>query len=502
MTLRFIYRIICLVVMLYSGVTIGKEQQAKLIFAAEMRLIDNKLHGDYPELAGLLKEVRNSNQPTFFFFGGGSLGPSPMSAFDRGSHIIDILNTLEPDAMSASKREFSYFEEELSLRSYEAAFPIIASNLTKFSTGRNLDGLVDHLLIEKGGIKLGVISILEPTIVKEYLLTSVHIADPKQAIIDKSQEMRELGADFVVLLPSFNFPYINELLEQGIVDLSMMADPHFNLISDGVAAYHPNNVFITEAGVAAELTLTWDDESKDNLLVDVSHRVLKEQPVAPKAQMQVADYSQRLDRLLGGQVGILTTKMDTRRKVVRSEESAFANFVADSLRAFFHTDLAMINGGVIRGEQMYKPKTTLTRRDIAKELPFRSRIVVIEIKGREIKAALENGLSMIEASKGRFLHLSGARAIFDSNAKPGERLKELLIGGQQVNDDKTYTIATSDYLASGGDDFTMLKEAKVVELNTKVSPLLSEVVINHIRQLREIAPKVEGRLIDLAKGDE
>jgi 2',3'-cyclic-nucleotide 2'-phosphodiesterase (5'-nucleotidase family) len=141
----------------------------------------------------------------------------------------------------------------------------------------------------------------------------------------------------------------------------------------------------------------------------------------------------------------------------------------------------------------------LTRRNIAKELPFRSRIVVIEVKGREIKAAMENGLSMIETSKGRFLHLSGAKAVFDSLAKPGERLRKLYIGGREVNNDKIYTIATSDYLSSGGDDFTMLKGAKVIELNTKVSPLLSEVVINHIRQQREITPTVEGRLVDIAR---
>ena len=490
---------VCLIASCFSDKAIGEEQQAKLIFAAEMRLIDDKLHGDYPELAGLLNEVKKQQQPTFFFFGGGSLGPSPMSAFDRGSHIIDILNTLEPDAMAASKREFSYFEEELSLRSYEAAFPIIASNLTKFSTGRNLDGLVDHLLIEKGGVKLGVISILEPTIIKEYLLTSVHIADPKQAIIDKAQEIRELGADFVVLIPSANFPFINQLLEQGVIDLSLMADPHFELVTDNTSNYHPNNVLINQAGVAVELTLTWDDEEKNNLLLEVEQHEFKSLPIDPKTQMQVADYSQRLDRLLGGQVGILTSSMDTRRKVVRSEESAFANFVADSLRAFFHTDLAIINGGVIRGEQVYKPKTILTRRDIAKELPFRSRIVVIQAKGSAIVEAMENGLSMIEASKGRFLHLSGAKAEFDSSAPPGQRLKALFIDGKQVNKDKVYTIATSDYLASGGDDFTMLKKAKVVELNTKVSPLLSEVVINHIRQQREISPELEGRLVDLAK---
>ena len=498
MKVRFLLSALCGIGLLVSLPVWGKDKKATIIYAAEMPIIDHKL-GGYAQLAGLLKKVRQSAPPSFFFFGGGSLGPSPMAAFDRGSHIIDILNTLEPDAMSVSKREFSYFEEELSLRSYEAAFPLVASNIQDPSTGTNLDGLIDHFMIERDGFRIGLLSVLDETMVKEYLLTRVSVIDPQPIIEQKSAMLRKRGADFILLMHSYNFPFIDSLLQNQVVDLTLFTDPHFDLTRKQQLPIHKNSVFITEPGTVAEIELTLEEHTLSGKTISWQTRKLTEQVPEPRAHIQVMDYGKRLDRLLDEQVGVLSTTMDTRRAVVRSEESAFANFVADALRGFFDTDIALLNGGVIRGEKRYKANTTLSRRDIATELPFRSRIVVLEVTGRALKQAMENGLSMIEKSKGRFLHLSGAKAVFNSKDPAGSRLKKFSIGGKEVEDDKLYRVATSDYLSSGGDDYLMLKLAKKIELNTRAAPLISEVVINQIRHQRQIAPQVEGRLIDLAK---
>ena len=499
MIYRLFICLLCFAFTFFGNLSYAQQNQLTIVFTGEMPLINNKQTGDYPELASLLKKIRQTQPHTSFLFGGGSLGPSPMSAFDRGSHVIDILNSLEPDAMAVSKREFSYFEEELSLRSYEAAFPILASNTYIPKSGKSLDGLTDLLLIEKGDLRLGIISVLDPTVVKEYLLTRVNISEPKQAILDKVQELRSLGADFVVLLYSVNLPFIDDFLQQQVIDLALLTDPHSSLSQTDIIPTHPNSVYLTEAGTVAEVNIQWQEQASSQFDISWQIHRLKQQSAEPKVQMQIAEYRARLDRLLDEQVGVLTTPMDTRREVVRAEESAFANFVADALRNFFDTDLAFINGGVIRGERRYQANTSLTRRDIATELPFRSRIVIIEVSGEALKQAVENGLSMIEEYKGRFLHLSGASVIYDSKAQPGQRLKQLKINGKLVNDNTLYRVATSDYLSSGGDEYSMLKQAKKIELNTRVAPLLSEVVINQIRQLRQIAPTVEGRLIDLAK---
>ena len=98
--------LIVLHLLLMSMVTNAAPSNTKhltLVFAGNMPDIGIHTYGTYIGLAGLLEKLRAENTPTVFTFAGGSLGPSPLSSFDRGSHIIDILNTLEPDLAEAIK---------------------------------------------------------------------------------------------------------------------------------------------------------------------------------------------------------------------------------------------------------------------------------------------------------------------------------------------------------------------------------------------------------------
>jgi 5'-nucleotidase/UDP-sugar diphosphatase len=92
------------------------DNNISIIFAAEMRDITDPVAGRYAELKTLVQSQRNHTPKTFLLFGGGSIGPSALSNLDRGAHIIDILNSVEPDAMGVSKREFTFSEDNLSLR--------------------------------------------------------------------------------------------------------------------------------------------------------------------------------------------------------------------------------------------------------------------------------------------------------------------------------------------------------------------------------------------------
>ena len=119
------------------------------VLTADMPNISDARTGRYANLQTLVKQQRQISETVFFIFGGGSIGPSALSSFDRGSHIIDILNSLEPDVMGVTKREFSFYEDELSLRSYEAPFPLVASNVIDNRVGRSPDGLHTSVSVEK-----------------------------------------------------------------------------------------------------------------------------------------------------------------------------------------------------------------------------------------------------------------------------------------------------------------------------------------------------------------
>jgi len=76
--------------------------------------------------------------------------------------------------------------------------------------------------------------------------------------------------------------------------------------------------------------------------------------------------------------------------------------MADAIREFTNADAALTNGGGIRGDRTYAPGTMLTRKDIFTDLPFGNVAVLLEISGADLRAALEEGVSLVEDVAGRF----------------------------------------------------------------------------------------------------
>lgn len=487
--------IFCLSVIL-SPLSWAENKQAKLIFSADLPVINDTINGDYAELAKILELTRQKNK-TFFLFGGGSLGPSPMAAFDRGSHIIDILNSLEPDAMGVTKREFSYYEDELSLRSFEAAFPIVASNLFDPLTQANIDGLADRVIIEKNGVKLGIVSLINQTVITEYLLERIQVRDPLNALETTASHLRLQGADFVVLLYSNSFPFVVKALNDGTIDLALFSDPHFELTQSNEIPKHPNSVYLTQLGQYADVDLSWDGTNKDSLQIKWQAKKLLGVEPDLKVAEQISGYSNRLNRLLSEDIGTLLTPIDTNRPAVRAAESAFANMLADSLREFGGTQIAMINGGVIRGEKIYAVNTQLTRKDIAKELPFRSRVELINVSGQKLYQALENGVSQVEELKGQFPHVSGIQVTFDANLTPGKRILSIKIDGKPIDRNAVYSLATTDYISSGGDGYDAFTNSPRIQTKGQIAPLISDILINYIRRNKTVSPKQEGRIVQV-----
>ena len=203
--------------------------------------ISEEQSGYYAQLQTLVKKYRERDGTVFFIYGGGSIGPSALSSFDRGSHIIDILNTIEPDVMGITKREFSFYEDELSLRSYEAAFPLVTSNVIDNRVGRALDGLNTSVLITKNNITLGVISVLHDRVIDEYQLSDIAIESPQKAILEEAKSLRQRGADIVLLHYSYPFPFVENLLAKHVVDVAFISDSRLSEKHADSEAHSPSS---------------------------------------------------------------------------------------------------------------------------------------------------------------------------------------------------------------------------------------------------------------------
>jgi 2',3'-cyclic-nucleotide 2'-phosphodiesterase (5'-nucleotidase family) len=185
--------------------------------------------------------------------------------------------------------------------------------------------------------------------------------------------------------------------------------------------------------------------------------------------------------------------LDSATSTVRTREAAIGNLFADAMRERMHADAAVMNGGGIRAGKTYEPGASISQGDILGELPFNNRVIVVEIAGGALKRAMENGLSMLPAPAGRFPHVSGMQVAFDLSRDGGSRITSMSVGGAPLDENKTYRVAVVDFLARGGDDYTMFRDAWHVTPDND-APMLVNEVVEYLRKLGTVRTGVDGRM--------
>ena len=187
-----------------------------------------------------------------------------------------------------------------------------------------------------------------------------------------------------------------------------------------------------------------------------------------------------------------SARVSPKRNMVRTQETAIGNLIADAMRDAMGSDIALTNGGGIRGDKQYAVGSDITRRDILTELPFGNVTVMAEVTGQQVLAALENGFSKVEDGAGRFPHVSGMVVTADLKQPPGSRVVSVMIGDKPLAPAATYKLATNDYMLGGGDGYAGLAMKTLVGANG--GKLMANDVMALIKKQGAITAKIEGRI--------
>ena len=176
----------------------AQRESVSLLYVSNLPDIDAK--PGLAEVAGLLSSLRSEGQQVLLLHGGDSLAPSTLSAFDRGAHMIALLNDFDVLAMAAAKREFAFGEDELTLRSHEAGFPLLSNNVRDPISGSGLEGLTDRAEAIIGDRRLCVTASVSQELQATYMPRRVETLDPVGATRSTAAALREDGCDIVVAM--------------------------------------------------------------------------------------------------------------------------------------------------------------------------------------------------------------------------------------------------------------------------------------------------------------
>ena len=459
------------------------------------RMEESGGQGGVARLAALIKSERAHKENVLVTFAGDTISPSLMSGFDKGAHMIELLNKLDLTAMAIGNHEYDFGPEVAKQRFAEANFPILGANSID-TDGEIIDGAEASIMVDVGPFKVGIFGLTTLGTAVKSSPGGVMFRSVEEVAAEQAAVLREAGAHLVIALAHTDVSEDEALIKQGAVDMLLSGDDHMLRVDfDGDVLFAESSeqadwvtmidVSLDEVERRGSMRFTWSPSIR---IIDTA-RVEPDAELAAAAQVYLDKLSVELDI----EIGTTTTELDSRRATIRGKEAAIGNLIADAIRMATGADVGLANGGGIRANKIYPPGTMLTRRDILSELPFGNKTIVMELTGRDIVAALENGLSQIEEGAGRFPHVSGLNVVYDPGKPAGERVVEVEFAGMALDLEATYTLATNNYVGSGGDGFDVFVDKKRL-IDAYAGTLMATQVIEYIASQGSIAPMVEGRL--------
>ena len=281
-----------------------------------------------------------------------------------------------------------------------------------------------------------------------------------------------------------------------------------NLIIGG----HEHTLLESHAGIAPIFKMTSDARELGQIDLNISPsgeldsidwKVIPVDSTTKEAPEFAAVYKKYSGLLteLAKTVGSTRVALDARSAENRTRETNVGNFITDAFRKSTAADVGFMNGGSVRADSLIG-RGKLTQRDLLSILPFKNKLVKIEVTGATLRAALEHGVSRSaeDSQPGGFPQVSGIKFSFDASRPPGSRLVDVKVNNLPLDDAKKYTLTTTTFIGlDGGDGYSMFKGATVV-----IPPERASTDVDTVRKAigpKPIAPKVEGRItrLDVAK---
>ena len=475
------------------------------------RIVEEKgVIGD-AKLATVIEQERaKSNQNTLVVDAGDAFQGLPISNSTKGEARAEILNQMQYDAMAVGNHEFDFGLDEVKKYKEILKFPLLSSN-TYVNGARLFEAstIVDKDKTVEGDefVVIGVTTPETATKTHPKNIKGVTFTDPisevNKVIEEVQAKARAEGKDYkhYVVLAHLGVDTTTPVEWRGsTLAEALSKNPRLKGKRVTVIDGHSHTVASTTYGNNVTYNQTGSYLHNVGKVIYKSRQLLgnptliaaadaKKLTANPKVEKLVKDIKQKYDAENAVEiVSNSPVELNGDRENVRVRETNLGNVVADSLyqygqTGFSHpTDIAVTNGGGLR-ETIAKGKP-ITKGNVIAVLPFGNTISQIQVTGQQVldmfekslgsilqvdkdgkKVLDENGQPLLEPSGG-FLQVSGVKVYYDTNLPSGKRVlaiqvKNRTTGRYDLLDlAKTYYLATNDFLAAGGDGYTMLGGAR------------------------------------------
>ena len=431
----------------------------------------------------------------------------------KGETEAEFLNQMGTDAMVVGNHEFDDGEDGLAGFLAKVEFPVVGSNVKASAASALGDNVKPYVVLDVGGEKIGIVgAVANDTAELSSPGENVTIEEDVAAITEQVKAVEGEGVNKIIALTHVGYPRDLAAIAR-IPGVDVVVGGHSNTLlsntAEGAVGPYPTmvdnpsgyKVPVVQAYAYSkylgDVKVTFGDDGVVKEASGEPH--LLDSSVTPDETVlaRIKELGAPIEELKNQVVAETSDAIDGSRESCRAMECQMGNLVTDAMLARTRdqgVQFAITNGGGLRASI---DGGEVTMGEVLTVLPFQNTLATFELKGADVVAAIEGGLSQIEDGAGRFPQVSGLRYSFDKSVPPGEgRVTSVEVndGGNWVPIDPnaTYLIATNNFMRGGGDGYALF--ASNAQNAYDYGPGLEQVVAEYLAANTPYTPYVDGRI--------
>ena len=460
----------------------------------------------YTGLATVKNALEAQGKHVVLVDNGDAVQGDTIGTLSNGEYIIDIMNEVGYDVATPGNHEFDYGMDQFFALTEQANFPYVSANFVDSDGNTVLD---PYVIKDVAGVKIAFVGISTPKTITTstpkyfqddngnyiYAFQQDETGEKLYAAVQSAVDAaRAEGAQFVIALAHLGIeedcsPWTSSEVIVNTTGIDAVLDGHSHSMIQGEKVKNKDGAEVllssTETKLAYIGCLTIKDDGSMSTTL-ISDNGMKE---------FIGGIQEEFEELVNTvvastDVDLIIKDPASGERIVRVSETNLGDLCADAYRAMSGADVAIVNGGGVRADI---PAGDITYGQIIAVHPFGNEMCVVECTGQEILDALELGCSKLPAESGGFLQVSGMTYTVDLNVEStvkldengmfveveGERrVKDVTIGGEPLDPEKTYTLASHNYkLKDCGDGYSMFADNVFLQDSVMID---NQVLINYI----------------------
>jgi 2',3'-cyclic-nucleotide 2'-phosphodiesterase/3'-nucleotidase len=353
-------------------------------------------------------------------------------------------------------------------------------------------------MLERLGLKIAVIGIVTPETAYTTgpkTVAPFEFRDPATVVRELIPAVRAQGADVVVVLShlaSYMDQQTGEVtgdaadLVRSTPGVDAVVSGHSHQTVAGKAAGIPVVQAYYNGRALGRISLVYS--RRDRKIIASSVQALETPVKDAKADAGIAAIVNRAQSEIAPVKNVALGRTIGDLSHDRYELSVLGEWSADVMRQAGKADIAFQNGGGLRTSI---PAGAVTMGNLYEVMPFDNTLVTMELSGAQVLQVLNHGLN----GKAGTVQFSGLQVTIDSSRPYGEQLMEVrLADGRLLDPGATYRIVTNDFMAAGGDEFTMFQQGRNI---TDTFIPVRDVLADAVKKAGTLQIKKDCRLRDI-----